>query len=119
MAYTFDVVAWEAWPPSRGGDGKRRGGIPGRPQTAHGVKVLLRNPDDDGDTHQFWAFTLQKFQSWSEWWVYVGGLMSMHGMDLADDGIPPDPTSRDRSGRFSEGTDANFASPAGWEEEGE
>lgn len=118
--YNFEVVAWEAWPPSRGGNGQRKAGIPGRPQDAHGIKVLVTNPDDEYDTHQFWSFTLQKYQSWPEWWIYIGGQMSQHGMDLADEGIPPDPQGdRDRTGRFTSGSDANFMSPEGWEEEGE
>lgn len=84
MAYNFRVVAWEGW------DKRRWGGVPSTPQQAKGLKVLVTNPDDEGDTHQFWAFNTSPknaFQDFSEWWVYVGGLMTMHGMDLADE--PP------------------------------
>lgn len=117
--YTFDVVAWEAWPPSRGGDGQRHKGLPPRAQSAHGLKVVVTNPDDDSDTHQFWTFTLQKFQSWSEWWLYVSGSMAQYGMDLEDETVPPMPQDRDRTGKFTEGNSGMFSSPEGWEEEGE
>ena len=79
MAYTFDVVAWEGW------DKRRHGGVPRNPQQAKGLKVLVTNPDDEGDTHQFWAFTITEFQDFAEWWTYIGGLMVMHGMELADE----------------------------------
>lgn len=53
--------------------------------------MLVTNPDNSDDTHQFWTYSIRKtnpFQDWSEWWVLIGGLMVMHGMDLADE--PPD-----------------------------
>ena len=52
------------------------------------MKVLVTNPDDSGDTHQFWAYNLSPkgaFQDFAEWWTYIGGLMVMHGMELADE----------------------------------
>lgn len=81
LAYTFDVVAWEDW------DNRRRSGRPRNPENALGLKVLLTNPDDDGDTHQFWSFTRTHYQSWAEWWVYIAGQMEMHGFGLEDE--PP------------------------------
>jgi len=57
--------------------------------------VLVTNPEDEGDTHQFWAFNTSPknaFQDFGEWWVLIGGLMVMHGMELADEGPPGDDT---------------------------
>ena len=88
LAYTFSVVAWEEWD-RPGGRVVRHGGVPPTPQQAKGVKVLVTNPDDEGDTHQFWAFNTSPknaFQDFAEWWVLIGGLMVMHGMELADEG---------------------------------
>lgn len=85
MAYDLNVVAWEGW------DKRRHGGLPDTPQQAHGLKVLLTNPDDPGDTHQFWTFNLNKndpFQSWAGWWLLIGSLSAGHGMELSDE--PPD-----------------------------
>lgn len=83
MPYNFSVVAWEGW------DKRRHGGTPRTPQQAKGLKVLVTNPEDEGDTHQFWAFNTSpknSFQDFAEWWVLIGGLMVMHGMELADEG---------------------------------
>lgn len=82
MPYTFDVVAWEGW------DQRRHGGPPPTPQQAKGLKVLVTNTDNPNDTDQFWAFTITRFQDFSEWWVYIGSLVTMYGLELADE--PPD-----------------------------
>lgn len=82
MAYTFGVVAWQGW------DGRRYGGLPSNPQDARALKVLVTNPDNPGDTHQFWGYSSIHMQDFGEWWLLIGGLMVMHGMELADE--PPD-----------------------------
>lgn len=80
LAYTFSVVAWRDW------DGRDRRGLPSNPEDAKGLKVLVTNPEDDGDTHQFWALSIStRFRDWSEWWTYIGALMVAHGMELADE----------------------------------
>lgn len=96
MPYTFSPVAWEAWPPSRGGSGQRqeidkdRDGVAilPSPESAHGIKVVVTNPDDYGDTHQFWTYTLHEYANWNDWWVHIGAQMARHGMELGDEGIP-------------------------------
>lgn len=84
LAYTFDVVAWQTF------DGRRYGGPPPSADAARGLKVLATNPDDPGDTHQFWTYTAVHFQDFAEWWVYIGAMMTMHGLDLADEPAPDD-----------------------------
>jgi hypothetical protein len=83
LAYNFDVVAWQDW------QGDRHGGLPGRPQDAKGLKVLVTGSGEDtGDVHQFWTYNLSRknsFQDWSEWWVLIGSLMVGHGMELEDE----------------------------------
>lgn len=46
--------------------------------------------DDAGDDHQFWAYTRVYYQDFAEWWVYIGSLMTMHGMELEDEPPPDD-----------------------------
>lgn len=58
----------------------------------HGVKLVLTNPDNRGDTHQFWLFTLQRYTKWGQWYVHIVAMSERHGMELSDDTIPPDPT---------------------------
>jgi len=84
LAYTFSVVAWQDW------NGRRYGGLPNNPQDARGLKVLMTNPDNPGDTHQYWNYSTIHFQDWSEWWVYIGALAVSHGLELADEPPPDD-----------------------------
>lgn len=103
MAYDYEIVAWEGFPrpgQSRGGrygvDHDRDGNpILPRPQRAHGVKVILTNPNNPGDTQQFWAFTLQRYDKWGQWYFHIAALVSEYGLTLEDDTIPPDPVGEE------------------------
>ncbi len=77
VAYTFRATGWEDF------DGNRYRGTPSDVERTHGVFVHVQNPDDSDDQHRFWAWG--KFSGWAEWWVYIGALMQMHGMELADE----------------------------------
>ena len=103
MAYTFNVVAWEGW------NGRRYGGVPRTPQQAKGLKVMVTNPDNPGDTHQFWAFNRSPksaYQDFAEWWTYIGGLMVMHGMELSDE--PPDDDFDEPGGGYDDEPDEDY-----------
>lgn len=76
MAYKFEAVGWEDF------RGNRYKGGPGDVARTHGVWVHVTNPDDPEDQHMFWAWG--KFNEWAEWWVYIGALMTAHGMELAE-----------------------------------
>lgn len=103
MAYDYQIVAWEAWPQRGQTRGTRTGvehdqnGEPILPSSnkVHGVKVTLTNPDAKGDTHQYWLFTLQRFNKWGQWFVFITGQAAEHGFTLEDETIPPDPTLED------------------------
>lgn len=92
MSYAFDVEGWEDF------RGNRHRGGPPSPESAHGVFVHLTNPDDRDDQHRFWAWGYfapkrqpgetrldHELRGWVEWWLYVAGLMHMHGMELEDE----------------------------------
>lgn len=63
-------------------DNRRHGGVPRHPEDARGLKVVIT--DTNGDTHQFWNYTLVPFQSDAEWWVYIVAIATSHGIDLDD-----------------------------------
>jgi len=81
MAYTFDAVGWEDF------EGNRWTGLPDEPEDAHGIWVHYYDPENSDDQGMFWAYALRgAFDDWSEWWVYIGGLMvANYGMVLADE----------------------------------
>ena len=76
MAYEFTAEGWEDF------DGNRHGGTPSDLDATHGVFVHVSNPDDPEDETYFWAYAAE-FDDWAEWWVYIGGLMEMYGLELA------------------------------------
>jgi hypothetical protein len=97
MPFSFTVVGWED------SEGDRHTGPPGDLDDTIGVYVHVREmvyEDDDeyqergliekadGEHHYFWAWqggtsSQGGFQTWDEWYVYIGALMDGHGMDLA------------------------------------
>lgn len=77
MAYTFEAIGWEDF------DGNRHRGTPSDLDATHGVIVEYHDPDNSEDRGAFIAYARGDFEDWAEWWVYIGGLMEMHGLDLA------------------------------------
>lgn len=77
----FTVEGWEDR------EGKRHRTTPDDLNNTIGVFVHVSDPNNEAEHHYFWAFqgnTAQYggFQSWDEWYVYIGALMAGHGMDL-------------------------------------
>lgn len=100
MAFDYEIVAWEGFP----GRGQTRGNrylvdhdregnakLP-RADRVHGVKVVLVDQDKPERTHQFWIFTLQRYNKWGQWYVHIVAMSTRHGLEMADETIPPDPT---------------------------
>lgn len=76
---TFDVIGYDDW------GHYRHKGVPENPQDASGMIVRVTDPDNPRDTQVFLAPTLTRFEEWSEWWVYIGGLIVRnYGLELAD-----------------------------------
>lgn len=60
-------------------------GSPRDPADASAIWVQVSSSKDAEDDQYFWAYTLQPFEDWAEWWVYVAGLMiNNYGMELTD-----------------------------------
>lgn len=50
---------------------------------AHGVFVHYYDPKNPEDNGMFWSYALRgQFRTWAEWWVYIGAMMSMYGLEL-------------------------------------
>lgn len=47
-----------------------------------GVFVHVTDPSDDEHHEYFWAYVGGPFESWDEWYIYIGALMDMYGMAL-------------------------------------
>ena len=82
----FTIEGWESTQPD-GDDNYRHHGPPDDLSKTIGVFVHVTDPNDDSSHHYFWAFVggttgPGAFQSWEEWYVYVGALMEAHGMGL-------------------------------------
>jgi hypothetical protein len=77
----FTIEGWE----DRAGE--RRTGPPDDLDDTIGAFVHVTNPADPDEHHYFWAFQGSTashggFQTWEEWYVYIGALMEGHGMAL-------------------------------------
>lgn len=103
MAFEFEIVAWEGFPRGNQTRGNRYGvqhdwrGNPQLPRSnrVHGIKVVLTDTDDPAKTHQFWAYTLQRYNKWGQWYVHIVALSTGYGFEMADESIPPDPGEED------------------------
>jgi hypothetical protein len=72
----FTVEGWED------GNGDRHEGTPDDLTDTWGCFVHVSNPQDPEEHHYFWAWALDSFETWDEWYVYIGALMDMYGWAL-------------------------------------
>ena len=77
MAWSFEPVGWEDE------DGAWWQGAPDETELDDTYGVLVHAYDDStGEHNYFWAFIPETFDSWDDWWDYIGALMGAHGMAL-------------------------------------
>lgn len=72
----FTVTGWEDY------EGERHRGTPSELDDTYGVRVHVTDPSDPEFHQFFWAFVGGPFESWEEWYVYIGALMDMYGLEL-------------------------------------
>jgi hypothetical protein len=72
----FTVERWEDR------DNIRHDGPPYDITDTYGVFVHVTDPKDESVHHYFWAWVGGPFETWDQWYVYIGALMAGHGMEL-------------------------------------